>query len=497
MSTATSAGPAIEASVNDPSSPEAVFVPFNDKDGKTKVKTDRRSKSMAKIVESLRSGGMDEVRNVIHGILKESCSDVSDELRRRRILAECKGNKEEFKKWLEAKKAASKGGKKEEDAKKPSAKDKFKALMLNKKKKVSESSGEKCASCGADCGAGIEVNGRKYCKGCYDEAKKKRISEGVKKLESALNAKNRINESKGWVNVYSDMVKAAEADHTALGAKMRTVINKDVFNGVMSDGKGNGYVEHGSSNIPNYAYDYALKFAKEWRRNSVNEDSNFSKEEEILRKAYMRHHLAECGNPVNEDRNYDETDSIDDIWVASHISVSGDEEAEKVKDAAMKHGLSSVYYGKGVVTVGLSLLKSVLSYDEISSKISSSMVAVCNDAGIDDGFGDAEQYVCAIPVTAEEKNYDVVYGIKFRTDMDEATAAKAAQIASEHGMTFHSTVDGYYAYGVSFIDNKDKKPEEMEELVNRASAAFVANIEDLGVDVNGIRSDVVASIIER
>lgn len=223
----TSVGSAIQASVNDPSSPDAVFIPFNKSNQKTKLQ--KRNYKMNDLLKSIRYGGIKDVMSSIKEAISESC-DVDKALKRKKMLSECKKNKEEFKRLMQEKlngKETSEEGK--EPPKKLSLKEK---LALKKKKPFSEGKKETCPECGQEkcicekkekcecCGKEDciceTVNDKKCCPECaLTEKKKARINEGVKRLivKKKLNeAKQRIAEKRHEkaLNESSDFKKELE-----------------------------------------------------------------------------------------------------------------------------------------------------------------------------------------------------------------------------------------------------------------------------------------------
>lgn len=78
---------------------------------------------------------------------------------------------------------------------------------------------------------------------------------------------NERTASGSYKNIYTQLVEKVDSDNTPLGNKMKNFIDQDILNGVFSDGNGHGYVENGSngSRIPDYAYNYIMKFIKEYR----------------------------------------------------------------------------------------------------------------------------------------------------------------------------------------------------------------------------------------
>lgn len=107
----TSSGPIVAASVEDPGSPEAVFVPFAKADLSKIKKPKKKDDLMKKIVESL-SSGADCAPLLNKILLSEGADSAFKEAKELRRVAECKKNKDKFREMLRKKRAAA--AKKEE-----------------------------------------------------------------------------------------------------------------------------------------------------------------------------------------------------------------------------------------------------------------------------------------------------------------------------------------------------------------------------------------------
>lgn len=107
----TSSGPIVAASVEDPGSPEAVFVPFIKADLSKVKKPKKKDNLMKKIVESL-SSGADCAPLLNKILLSEGVDSAFKEAKELRRVAECKKNKDKFREMLRKKRAAA--AKKEE-----------------------------------------------------------------------------------------------------------------------------------------------------------------------------------------------------------------------------------------------------------------------------------------------------------------------------------------------------------------------------------------------
>lgn len=107
----TSSGPIVAASVEDPGSPEAVFVPFIKADLDKVQKPKKKDNLMKKIVESL-SSGADCAPLLSKILLSEGADSAFKEAKELRRVAECKKNKDKFREMLRKKRAAA--AKKEE-----------------------------------------------------------------------------------------------------------------------------------------------------------------------------------------------------------------------------------------------------------------------------------------------------------------------------------------------------------------------------------------------
>lgn len=107
----TSSGPIVAASVEDPGSPEAVFVPFIKADLSKVKKPKKKDDLMKKIVESL-SSGADCAPLLNKILLSEGADSAFKEAKELRRVAECKKNKDKFREMLRKKRAAA--AKKEE-----------------------------------------------------------------------------------------------------------------------------------------------------------------------------------------------------------------------------------------------------------------------------------------------------------------------------------------------------------------------------------------------
>lgn len=106
-----SSGPIVTASVEDPGSPEAVFVPFAKADFSKVKKPKKKDDLMKKIVESL-SSGADCAPLLNKILLSEGADSAFKEAKELRRVAECKKNKDKFREMLRKKRAAA--AKKEE-----------------------------------------------------------------------------------------------------------------------------------------------------------------------------------------------------------------------------------------------------------------------------------------------------------------------------------------------------------------------------------------------
>lgn len=102
----TSSGPIVAASVEDPGSPEAVFVPFIKADFNKVRKSKKKDDSMKKIVESL-SSGADCAPLLNKILLSEGVNSAFKEAKELRRVTECKKNKEKFREMLRKKRAAA------------------------------------------------------------------------------------------------------------------------------------------------------------------------------------------------------------------------------------------------------------------------------------------------------------------------------------------------------------------------------------------------------
>lgn len=111
----TTAGEAIATSVSNPSSTDAIFVPFLKKRvKKLSNKVQRRKRpDMKKLVESIRQGGMEAVSEALFQSINESPDSPEKKIASIRNINECKKNKDKLKAILDAKLAAKKrnGGK--------------------------------------------------------------------------------------------------------------------------------------------------------------------------------------------------------------------------------------------------------------------------------------------------------------------------------------------------------------------------------------------------
>lgn len=107
MDGGTSSGPIVAASVENPGSPEAVFVPFNKADVKQLRKIKKKDDLMNKIVESLSDGSCNSLLSKI--LLSEgaekSPAKLLKEARELRRMTECKKNKDKFREMLRKKRA--------------------------------------------------------------------------------------------------------------------------------------------------------------------------------------------------------------------------------------------------------------------------------------------------------------------------------------------------------------------------------------------------------
>lgn len=505
----TSSGPIVAASVEDPQSPEAAFVPFLKEPFKSVSDEEHRRNRMNRIVQDVRSGMMEEARKAIGQILSESCAEELGRASRRKLLRECKGNKEEFQKWLEAKKENARRAKQGlpplkdgQASPKPSAKDKFKQLMLKRKGKLQEAagkkelqeatgkgSGQKCSSCGADCGDGaVKVAGRAYCKECGRDVKLKRIQEAVRRIQEA-SAARRVDESGSFKNVFSQFVKFAEKDVSAAGARVRSVINRDLFNGVFSDGQGHGYVEGGSGKgLPNYAYDYALKFAKEWRGEEpgkVDESRDFSRELAILKRSYERHH------GIREAADAPVGDVVVGVEVYGNL-IDGKSETfqNAARRAEEKYGLKLTYdEGSSKAYFGLSLVDNPsLSVDQIEDKVDRSSAAFISDLetmGVDVSRFDSDvQTVAVRDGRASGSVGNLVVGVTVDgVTEDDAIFANLARLASErYGVSLFSDKENSRSvFGLSVIDDSSLSVDEAERKLEGKLAAFSSDADALGV----------------
>lgn len=183
----TTSGEAIALSVSDPSSKDAVFVPFNkSSDDKTTLTKRIKKKMSKKILESLQLEGMNAVNSALMASIMENDNDPSKKINDMKTLLECKKNKEEFKKLM-AEKLAAKNDKEQEE-KKPATPVPVKKLSLKDKiaqrkaKKVTEGK-EKCCICGSDKCECKKVGDKMICTECSKLLeKKKRINEGIERL---------------------------------------------------------------------------------------------------------------------------------------------------------------------------------------------------------------------------------------------------------------------------------------------------------------------------
>ena len=120
MDGGTSSGPIVAASVENPGSPEAVFVPFNKGDIRQLKKTKKKDDLMSKIVESLSNGSCGSLLSAIllNEEAEKSPAKLLKEAKEMRRMAECKKNKDKFREMLRKKRAerdAAAKDKKEEE----------------------------------------------------------------------------------------------------------------------------------------------------------------------------------------------------------------------------------------------------------------------------------------------------------------------------------------------------------------------------------------------
>lgn len=107
MDGGTSSGPIVTASVENPGSPEAVFIPFNKGDIRQLRKIKEKDDLMHKIVESLSNGNCSSLLSAIlmsEGAEK-SPAKLLKEAKEMRRMAECKKNKDKFREMLRKKRA--------------------------------------------------------------------------------------------------------------------------------------------------------------------------------------------------------------------------------------------------------------------------------------------------------------------------------------------------------------------------------------------------------
>lgn len=126
MDGGTSSGPIVAASVENPGSPEAVFVPFSKADVKQLRKIKKKDDLMNKIVESLSDGSCNSLLSKI--LLSEgaekSPAKLLKEARELRRMTECKKNKDKFREMLRKKRAErNKAAKADEKEEKPAEKE--------------------------------------------------------------------------------------------------------------------------------------------------------------------------------------------------------------------------------------------------------------------------------------------------------------------------------------------------------------------------------------
>jgi len=93
-----------------------------------------------------------------------------------------------------------------------------------------------------------------------------KIAKELAKLAVAL-LKEEKTASSGYKRINRELLDHIDADKTPMGDRMRRFVNKDILNGVFADGLGQGYIEEGNNGfkIPNYAYDYIMKFIKDYK----------------------------------------------------------------------------------------------------------------------------------------------------------------------------------------------------------------------------------------
>ena len=112
----TSSGPIVAASVENPGSPEAVFVPFKKADFPQFKKYKKKDDFMKKIVESINT---DKCSTLLSQIMMSETSEKSPakllrEAAEQRRIAECKKNKDKFRELLRKKRAKRDAAKNEE-----------------------------------------------------------------------------------------------------------------------------------------------------------------------------------------------------------------------------------------------------------------------------------------------------------------------------------------------------------------------------------------------
>ena len=93
-----------------------------------------------------------------------------------------------------------------------------------------------------------------------------KIAKELVKLATALLKKEKTASS-SYKRINRELIDYINADKTPMGDRMRRFVNKGILNGVFADGLGQGYIEEGSNGfkIPNYAYDYIMKFIKSYK----------------------------------------------------------------------------------------------------------------------------------------------------------------------------------------------------------------------------------------